>query len=636
MAGAEREQATETSSESVSPAAAAQSAGTASLALSPQGLLALQRSAGNRAVRGLLARAPTTPTQPPPLVRPNYLEYPTLVGFEGTAPVWQYPEDLRPRAEPRFVARPPDPELPWRTDRIIDRPPGAEHVTTATVGTWMHENFELIDRLLLEDAESLTSERLPKGLEPEYRIKNPHQPPERWSRIDRVDWANGEVIEIKPEHLRADGEREAAIYAQEMDRFDPLPAGRKWKSRCVTYDQTRAVGYLVEIGYFTRAQLDVHPLYSWRAEAYMANQIPPRAARPPKQEPTPQPSSAAGMEALHAYMRPRTPPSTPAPPAVPALPNLDLVPPANLRPVTPTTELRASTPGWQPAPHVVIGAPDAYGTAKGDALQSGLDMGIAAYRKWYEKRQRELEQEQRRQLQPEIDRMRDEHPELGVLIIVRKQTAGDTEGKLPPRFVTLRVAFGRSALEAERRLGTIATRGGPIQMQDFEAGREWTPPLKPVDAPVPAPPFPPIALATFKSSSPKLTQVSLTLVMPFGFDDVARTPLDVPPGFQPRFYVLSLPSTMKVFGGGEYHEGPLAQEKHGDLPVAQLDSYLTGHDVAAALYPADSATADLFATAPPTTNWARLHASNFSLVRWADPEELTLLRTNDVWELLER
>ena len=176
MAGAEREQATETSSESVSPAAAAQSAGTASLALSPQGLLALQRAAGNRAVRGLLARAPTTPTQPPPLVRPNYLEYPTLVGFEGTAPVWQYPEDLRPRAEPRFVARPPDPELPWRTDRIIDRPPGAEHVTTATVGTWMHDNFELIDRLLLEDAESLTAERLPRGLEPEFRIKDTSKP----------------------------------------------------------------------------------------------------------------------------------------------------------------------------------------------------------------------------------------------------------------------------------------------------------------------------------------------------------------------------------------------------------------------------------------------------------------------------
>ena len=253
----------------------------------------------------------------------------------------------------------------------------------------------------------------------------------------------------------------------------------------------------------------------------------------------------------------------------------------------------------------MIGAPDVYGTAKGEGLQAGLDMGIAAYRKWYEGRQRELEQEQRRQVQPEIDRMRDEHPELGVLIIVRKQTAGDTEGKLPPRFVTLRVAFGRSALEAERRLGTIATRGGPIQKQEFEAGREWIPPLKPVDAPVPAPPFPPIALATFKSSSPKLTQVSLTLVMPFGFNDVQTTPLDVPNGMEPRFYVLSLPSTMKVFGGGEYHEGPLAQEKHGDLPVAQLDSYLTGHDVAAALYPADSATADLFATAPPTTNWAR-------------------------------
>jgi len=283
----------------------------------------------------------------------------------------------------------------------------------------------------------------------------------------------------------------------------------------------------------------------------------------------------------------------------------------------------------------VIGAPDPYGTAKADALQAGLDMGVAAYRKWYENRQRELEQTQRKQLQPEIERIRTEHPELGVLIIVRKQTAGDTEGKLPPRFVTLRVAFGRSALEAERRLGAIATQGGPIQKQDFEAGREWIPPLEPEDAPVPAPPFPPVALATFKSSTPNLTEVSLAL-HPFGFDDVRTTPLDVPTGFTPRFYVLSLPSTIRVFGGGEFVEGALDQDAHGDVPVAQLDVYVPGNDVAAALYPADSATADLFATAPPTTNWQRLDARNFGLVRWADPEELTLLRTNDVWELLGR
>ena len=187
----------------------------------------------------------------------------------------------------------------------------------ATVGTWMHDNFEAIDRLLLEDAESLTSERLPPGLKKEFAIEDPSKPWSRRSKVDRVDWANGEIIEIKPEHLRETGEREAAIYAQEMDRFHTLSGGRKWKSRCVTYDQTRAIGYLVEIGYFTRAQLDVHPLYSWRAEAYMANQIPPRAAKPPKQKPTPQVSSDAGLEALHAFMRPRTPPSTPAPPSTP-------------------------------------------------------------------------------------------------------------------------------------------------------------------------------------------------------------------------------------------------------------------------------------------------------------------------------
>ena len=182
----------------------------------------------------------------------------------------------------------------------------------ANVGTWMHDNFELIEHLLLEDAESLTKERLPPGLEKEFRIEDPSQPPLRRSRVDRVDWANGEVIEIKPEHLREAGEREAAIYAQEMDRFHSLGPGRRWKSRCITYDQARAIGYLVEIGYFTRSSLDVHPLYSWRAEAYMANQIPPRAAKPPKQTPTPQVSSDAGLRALYALHAPQDAPAVTA------------------------------------------------------------------------------------------------------------------------------------------------------------------------------------------------------------------------------------------------------------------------------------------------------------------------------------
>ena len=187
-------------------------------------VLALQRSAGNRAVgrmlnRARLQRAPAPPSSPPPMKRDRYLQYPTLAGYYGAAPIWQYPAPDRPDSPPRFVPRAPDPELPWRTDQILDAPLGPEFVTRANVGTWMHDNFELVDALLLEDAESLTTERLPPGLEREYRIPDPKLAPLWQSRVDRVDWANFEVIEIKPEHLREQGEREAAIYAQEMDKF---------------------------------------------------------------------------------------------------------------------------------------------------------------------------------------------------------------------------------------------------------------------------------------------------------------------------------------------------------------------------------------------------------------------------------
>jgi hypothetical protein len=128
----------------------------------------------------------------------------------------------------------------------------AESAKTFT-GKFVDRNLELLqnDPTILDDiakqgfgATPIFSEQLPLGLIPEHPIPHPNMPTP--PRIDRL-WRSGETIfELKPNTAAAlKGEVQAQQYAAWMDRFgEPLPGGRKWQFRVVTYDQARLMGYL--------------------------------------------------------------------------------------------------------------------------------------------------------------------------------------------------------------------------------------------------------------------------------------------------------------------------------------------------------------------------------------------------------
>jgi hypothetical protein len=95
------------------------------------------------------------------------------------------------------------------------------------------------------------SEPIPKDAVPEFQVPHPDYPPGMKPRIDRLVSRDGVIIEIKPKHLKAQGDIEAQQYAEWMNKFGPPPPkGGKWKWKTITYDQKKLMAYLKEIGFF--------------------------------------------------------------------------------------------------------------------------------------------------------------------------------------------------------------------------------------------------------------------------------------------------------------------------------------------------------------------------------------------------
>jgi hypothetical protein len=94
------------------------------------------------------------------------------------------------------------------------------------------------------------SEPIPAGAKPEVTVPHPDYPAGMKPRIDRLIDRDGMIIEIKPKHLKAQGDVEARQYAEWMDKYDPLPPPRKWRWKTVTYDQKKLLKYLKAIGFF--------------------------------------------------------------------------------------------------------------------------------------------------------------------------------------------------------------------------------------------------------------------------------------------------------------------------------------------------------------------------------------------------
>jgi len=193
-------------------------------------LLALQRSAGNRAVGRLLAggrlqRAPRKKpppsteikglrpwTGPPPVIKGGEAFYPDLISPPGQLPeVWRFVEPEREEEKrPQFAGASGYTESVAEEDllRYFDKPPPlAETMSKRDIGTWAHSNVYVIQQLMSGAANPILSERLPPELAGEYTIRNLRLPWYRRSRIDRIDRVNGVIYEIKPDTRRRKARR---------------------------------------------------------------------------------------------------------------------------------------------------------------------------------------------------------------------------------------------------------------------------------------------------------------------------------------------------------------------------------------------------------------------------------------------
>ena len=381
--------------------------------LEPEHVLALQRTAGNRAVTKLL-RAPA-----------------------------------KPRGQTVYVPDRSVEELPEGTDSVVDAPPGSGQARVETeAGRWIHDNYEQFEDLLREHANKLTKEKLPDRLEPipENLTANRQESltpglekespvpdtrtPGRKLRIDRLDRAGGRVIEIKPAHLYDQGLAEAKMYADYMNRFDPLPNGRKWKAHCATYDQQRVIAFLREIGVLTE-ELAHEPAPEAprpkRRRKKKVVAVPPKVRKPgkpstgsaPLTQPVPGPHDVAlpddaaptpkrgEMDPLYAPGH-GPPPADEAPPAKKEAPT---PPPSKSRIRRPSGTGTRRSGGSRQGFGGGGGRSADVAEFVGDTLQRGLDqLNEAGIR-----RQVEREIEARK---PEIEAWQNEHIDEGVLLMV--------------------------------------------------------------------------------------------------------------------------------------------------------------------------------------------------------------------------
>jgi hypothetical protein len=238
-------------------------------------------------------------------------------------------------------------------------------------------------------------------------------------------------------------------------------------------------------------------------------------------------------------------------------------------------------------------------------------------------------------LEPEVARIQRERPDCGVLLTpVFRQIVPDgfTAIKPGPGVVRIEIGIGHDAGEARfQKQLEWSSVPGPAETE-FNGEAVWIPAVQPAEAtPEPAP-YPAVAHATFTSREPRLTTVGWTF-WPFpGFDDVGgETVLDVPEGVEPRFFVLQVPAQVSATdhqARAQTHTAGIDQEIRNGVPVVLLDEYVPGgNDAAAAIYPADAATARLFDTTPMLQNWASIvpHRTTLTRIRWVSADQIQLV-----------
>jgi hypothetical protein len=138
-------------------------------------------------------------------------------------------------------------EILEASDINARRSPGGKGVPDPfESGNFAHAMYEKLDGLI--GGARVTSDTLPPGVIKEYTIPDNRLPFDKRPRIDRLHRGGETIYEIKPTTQKAKGDAQAKTYAELMDRFDPLPGGRKWKYQTITYDEARVIEFLKDKG----------------------------------------------------------------------------------------------------------------------------------------------------------------------------------------------------------------------------------------------------------------------------------------------------------------------------------------------------------------------------------------------------
>lgn len=284
-------------------------------------------------------------------------------------------------------------------------------------------------------------------------------------------------------------------------------------------------------------------------------------------------------------------------------------------------------------------------SARGGALANGATLGLDLLNKllnWLNDREQKSRLEEAlAQIEPTIRARQAENPQQGAMLFIyytQVRPHPDSPIIPGPQFRRIELGFGRTPEEALYSWqDTPALRPGLDPGTSERIERLWISPPEPApveEIPMPEPPFPIIALATFAGDKPALQEVEWAFSR--GFDDEGLTQLSVPTGVEARFFILAVPRTISWVPpinssriAEVFIRTRLMPTASGDeVQAVDLDPVNPfGSVTATCIFPADRATADLFATSIGTIgNTSRLGYRNFQYIRWVSPEQIRVLR----------
>jgi hypothetical protein len=150
-----------------------------------------------------------------------------------------------------------------QTDVSETKTPGGKAPKQRTeAGQFAHQYYEKVDDMMMDFTRSAEQfvEEVPRGpgVKKEFAIDHPDYPKGRQPRIDRLDWENAEIYEIKPDTPEwiAKGKAQAQQYAEWMNKYHKRADGKVWKvgknGGVITYDQGALLNFLKSKGYLPK------------------------------------------------------------------------------------------------------------------------------------------------------------------------------------------------------------------------------------------------------------------------------------------------------------------------------------------------------------------------------------------------